>query len=128
MTLDYLAAGELLERWRAAWLAFDGDAWTDLFTDDVEFRPDPFEPPLVGRNEMRAYLLRAARRQGQLDVAIERHWVAESTVLAAWHASYVERPAGSRVRIAGFSVAEIAGDGRIRRLREWMQRRATPAE
>ena len=45
MTIDHAGAETLLERFGAAWQGFDGDAWTDLFTDDAEFREDPFEPP-----------------------------------------------------------------------------------
>ena len=63
MTIDYATGGELLERYGRAWQAFDGDAWVDLFTEDVEYHEDPFEPPLVGHNAVRAYLLEAAERQ-----------------------------------------------------------------
>jgi hypothetical protein len=45
--------------------------------------------------------------------------VSGETVLAAWHASYVERADGARIRLAGFMTWEMAADGRIGRLREW---------
>ena len=73
---------------------FDGDAWVALFADDAEYREDPFEPPLVGHNAIRAYLLEAAEAEDQVEFTIERHWVAGATVLAAWHASFVRRPSG----------------------------------
>ncbi len=124
--LTYAAAGALLERLRDAWARFDGDAWTDLFTDDATFTPDPFGEPLVGRNALRAYLVEAAEHRGQLDATIERHWVVPPTILAAWHASHVDRPSAERVRLAGFMTLEVA-DGRIARLRAWSVRRGTPA-
>lgn len=123
MNLDHAAGEDLLDRYGRAWMTFDGDAWTDLFTDDVEYREDPFEPALVGHNAVRAYLLEAAERQRDVEFTVERHWVAGSTVLAAWHASYVRQADEARVRLAGFLTMEVADDGRIARFREWWHRR-----
>ncbi len=125
MTLDYAAAGDLLERYGRAWGTFDGDAWVDLFTDDVEYREDPFEPPLVGHNAVRAYLLKAAELQEEVSFTVERHWVVDPTILLAWHAGYIQRSDRARVRLAGFMTLEMR-DGRIARLREWYHRRSSP--
>jgi ketosteroid isomerase-like protein len=122
MTIDYAAAADVLERYGRAWQAFDGDAWTDLFTEDVQYADDPFEPPKVGSNAVRAYLLDAAERQSAVEFTVERHWVVDPTILAAWHAGYVSRVDGTHVRLAGFMTLEIR-DGRIARLREWYHRR-----
>jgi ketosteroid isomerase-like protein len=122
MTIDHAFAETLLERFGAAWQGFDGDAWVELFTDDVEFREDPFEAPLVGHNAIRAYLLKAAELQEQVDFTAERHWVVDPTILVAWHASYVARENGATVRLAGFMTLEMR-DGRIGRLRKWVRRR-----
>lgn len=125
MSLDHAAAGDLLERYRVAWETFDGDAWVELFAEEAEYHEDPFEPPLVGQNALRAYLLEAAESQDQVEMTVERHWVVGPTVLAAWHASYVMRADRARVRIAGFMTLEIDDDGRVRRFREWWHRRET---
>jgi len=122
MTLDHAAAEDVLERFGMAWQAFDGDAWVELFTDDAEFREDPFEQALVGRNAIRAYLLRAAELQEQVDFTAERHWVVDPTILVAWHASYIARQDRVAVRLAGFMTLEMR-DGRIARLRQWVRRR-----
>ena len=122
MTLDHAAAEAVLDRFAKAWKTFDGDAWVELFTDDAEFREDPFEPPLVGRNAVRAYLLGAAELQEQVDFTAERHWVVDPTILVAWHASYVARDDRATVRLAGFMTLEMR-DGRIARLRQWVHRR-----
>jgi ketosteroid isomerase-like protein len=126
MTIDYAAAADLLEAYRHAATTHDGDAWVALFTEDVEYHEDPFEPPLVGHNAIRAYLGQAAETLTQSEFTVERHWVSGSTVLAAWHASFVRREPRSRVRLAGFMTLEIAPDGRISRFREWWHRRETP--
>ena len=122
MTLDHAAASDLLERYGRAWEAFDGDAWTALFTDDIEYVEDPFADPMVGHNALRAYLLEAADRQQDVEFTVERHWVVAPTVLAVWHASYVRRSDRARVRLAGFMTMEVAEDGRIARFREWWHR------
>jgi ketosteroid isomerase-like protein len=122
VSLDHASAEAILERFADAWQAFDGDAWAELFTDNAEFRDDQFEPPLVGRNALRAYLLQAAELQEQVDFTAERHWVVDPTILVAWHASYVARQNGTTVRLAGFMTLEVR-DGRIARLRQWVQRR-----
>ena len=80
---------------------------------------DPFAPPLAGHNAVRAYLLEAADAERHYDLAIERHWVSGDTVLAAWHASWNRRTDEATVRQAGFLAAEVGGDGRIVRLRQW---------
>jgi SnoaL-like domain len=127
MDLTYASAGELLERFRQAWLAFDGDAWADLFDPDVVYHDGPFEPPLTGRNALRAYLVQAADRQDQLEVVIERHWVVAPTIIAVWHGSYVDRGSRARIQLAGVMTLELGEGGRIVRLREWYHRRESPA-
>jgi ketosteroid isomerase-like protein len=126
MSFDYAAAGELLERYGRAWEQFDGDAWVRLFTEDVEYHNDPFQPPMVGGNAIRAYLLDLAEREADVEFTVERHWFVDPTVLAAWHAGYVQRSDRTQVRISGFMTLEIR-DGRIARLREWYHRRPPAA-
>lgn len=127
MTIDYAAAADLLERYGHAWATFDGDLWVSLFTENAEYHEDPFEPPLVGHNALRAYLLQAAETQDQVEFTVERHWVSGSTVLAAWHASYVRRSDAARIRLAGFMTLDVGADGRVERFREWWHRRETSA-
>ena len=127
MSIDYARAGDLLAAFGNGWETFDGDAWVALFTDDATYAFDPFEPPLTGQNEIRAYLVNSARTQEQVEFTVERHWVSGDTVLAAWHASFVRVASGARVRIAGFLTLEVASDGRVARFREWWHRREPDA-
>ena len=117
--IDYAAAGEWLEAYGRAWAAFDGDAWVALFTDDAEYHDNPFGTPLVGHNALRAYLLDASASQRDVEFTVERHWVSGTTILAAWHVTFVRRASGQVVRMAGFLTAEVASDGRVSRFREW---------
>ena len=126
--IDHAAATDLLEAFVAARVAFDGDAWVALFTEDAEYHEDPFGTALVGHNALRAWLLDAAESQRDVDVTIERHWVSGSTVLAAWHASWTRRRDGGLVRVAGFLTADVTPDGRIDRLRQWASHAPGSAE
>jgi len=119
--IDYAGAADLLAAYGGAWEAFDGDAWVAIFSDDAEYHNDPFGPPMVGHNALRAYLLDAAAAQRDVEFTVERHWVSGTTVLAAWHVAFSRRSTGRLVRLAGFMTLEIARDGRIDRFREWAQ-------
>ncbi len=127
MTISYAEAYDLLEAFRRARMGHDGDAWVACFDDAGELVLDPFEPPLAGHNELRAYLLSAYDTELDYDLAVERHWVSGSTVLAAWHASWNRRADDAKVRQAGFLSAEVGEDGRITRLRQWTVTREHPA-
>jgi ketosteroid isomerase-like protein len=117
--IDYAVAGDLLEAYGRAWATFDGDAWVAIFTPEAEYHEDPFGAPLVGHNALRAYLLDASASQRDVEFTVERHWVSGDTVLAAWRATFTRRATGRLVRMAGFTTAEIAPDGRVARFREW---------
>jgi hypothetical protein len=119
MTVSYAEAHDLLEALRAARTRYDGDAWVACFDDAAELVLDPFEPPLAGHNALRAYLLSASDTELYYDLAVERHWVSGSTILAAWHASWNRRADDAKVRQAGFLSAEVGEDGRIVRLKQW---------
>ena len=93
--IDYAAAGEWLEAYGRAWHDFDGDGWVALFTDDAEYHEDPFGAPLVGHNALRAYLLDASASQRDVEFTVERHWASGTTILAAWHVSFVRRATGA---------------------------------
>ena len=127
MTVSYAQAHDLLESLVRARMAYDGDAYVGLFTEDAEVSFDPFAPSLASHNDLRAYLLAAAEAEHWFDLAIERHWVAGDAALAAWHASWTRRVDEAKVRQSGFLVAEVGEDGRIVRLRHWTVSREHPA-
>jgi hypothetical protein len=127
MTLSYADGHDLLDAYVRARTGYDGDGFVALFTGDAELALDPFTPPLVGHNVLRAYLGQAAVTERHFDLAIERHWVAGQHVLAAWHASWTRVADEAKVRQAGFLSAEVGEDGRITRLRTWIVTREHPA-
>jgi len=124
--IDYAAAGRLLDAMAVARVAHDGDGWVDLFSEDIVVQQDPFEPPLAGRNALRADLLGAAEMEEQVEFTWERHWVVPPTILAPWRMSYIHRQRRVHVSLAGFATLEIAEGGRIARARWWCVRREAP--
>ena len=135
--VDYAWAGEFLERYVHARTAVDVSSFVELCMPDAELAPDPFEPPLAGTNAIRAYLLQHADEEADVDLTIERHWVSGSTILAAWHASFVrrrdrghvERRASSRRRSGRSAARDFAsGPCGTRDDRRTQGRRAEPQE
>ena len=122
MTIGYAEAGELLADFARAYETFDGDLIVSLFTDDAEYHEDPFSPPIVGHNAIRAYWLDGAETQNQVEFTIERHLVSGDTVVGIWHMSYVVRADGKRRRASGVLILETR-NGKIERLREWWHER-----
>jgi ketosteroid isomerase-like protein len=110
---------DLLARFKQAWERRDPDAAVALFRGDAEYRFDPFEPPLVGVNAIRAYWNEAAATQVHVDFDAERVWVVGTTVLASWHAAFTRRVSGERVRYRGFMTLELDDAGLVSRFREW---------
>ena len=63
MAITYPEAHDLLEALSRARMRYDGDAWTELFSEGAELSLDPFAPPLAGHNAIRAYLNDAAESE-----------------------------------------------------------------
>ena len=124
MTIDYATAGRPPEAYGQAWADFDGDAWVALFTEDAEYHEDPFEPPLVGHNALRRYLLEAAE-----DAGAGRVHDRAALGLGSRRSSPRCTPVSSAGRRGpgsaspGFMTLDIAPDGRVSRL----PRMAAPA-
>jgi len=122
MTIGYAEAGDLLARFVRACETFEGDLAVSLFSDDAEYHEDPFSPPLIGHNAIRALWLATAATRDQVELTIERHLVSGDTVVAIWHLGYALREGGRRRRAAGVFILEVR-DGKIGRLRQWCHER-----
>jgi len=110
---------DLLARLKAAWERRDPDLAVAVFSEDAEYRFDPFEPPLVGHNAIREYWNEAAATQANVEFDAERVWVVARTVLSSWHAAFTRRATAERVRYHGFMTLELDDDGLVTRFKEW---------
>jgi hypothetical protein len=120
--VDSLTPGDgqdLLARFKQAREKRDPDKMVELFAEDAEYHYDPFEPPLVGANDIRRYWNGIAADQSDVDFDAERVWVVGRTVLSSWHGAHSLRLSTDRVRVRGFATMEIDEAGLISRSREW---------
>lgn len=110
---------DLLARFKRARDGRDPDLAVALFREDAEYRPDPFEPALVGSNAIRESWNRMAATQHDVEFDAERIWVSGATVLASWHEAHTIGATSERVRTVGFMTLELDEHGLVSRLREW---------
>jgi len=122
------AFGSWLRRYGEAWIAGDPQAALLLFTDDAAYYETPFEPPIVGRDEIRRYWTEGAQ-DSQRNVTFAAQPIVQDgdTAYARWQATFVRLPAGSFVELDGILAASFAPDGRCCEFREWWHRRETLA-
>ena len=121
--LTHGAGQDLLAAWKRAWEDRDVDAFLALFTDDADFRPDPFAESIVGAAAIRAYWNDFAARTAHTELDAERLWVTDRSVLAAWHGATTLRASAERVRHRGFLAFDLDASGLISRLRGYPQER-----
>lgn len=114
---------DLFARLKRAWEERDPDAMMELFSDDAEYRSDPFVEPLMGLVAVREHWNGVVAAQDHIEFDAERVWVSGRTVLGSWHVALTERATAERVRVRGFSTMELDDHGRIVRMREWPVRR-----
>jgi hypothetical protein len=114
---------DLLARIKQAREGRDPDKMVELFAEDAEYYYDPFEPPLVGANDIRRYWNDIAADQTDVEFDPERVWVVGRTVLGSWHSAHSVRSSAARIRVRGFATMELDEVGRISRMREWSSSR-----
>ena len=121
--LTHGEAQDVLEKMKRGWEGRDVDVMVALFSDDAEYREDPFEEPLRGANAIRAYWNDAVASQANIEFDAERTWVSGRTILSSWHVAFTRRVNAERVRLRGFMTLELDDEGRVTRFREWWHRR-----
>jgi ketosteroid isomerase-like protein len=119
---DILTPGDgqdLFARIKHAWEKRDPDAMLELFSEDAEYRVDPFTEPLRGANAIREHWNDVVSAQDHIEFDAERIWVSGRTVLGSWHVALTRRASADRVRVRGFSAIELDDAGLIVHMREW---------
>jgi nuclear transport factor 2 (NTF2) superfamily protein len=114
---------DLLAAYKEAWERRDPERAVALFSEEAEYREDPFAESLRGRNAIRAYWNAVAAEQQHVEFDAEQIWVSGRTVLASWHAAFSRLATAERVRMRGFMTLEVNEAGLVWRFREWAQQR-----
>jgi len=117
--LTHGEAQDLLATFKKGWETRAPDVIMELFDADIDYRPDPFAEPLIGRNAVRALWNDLVATQVNVEFDAERIWVSGQTALSSWHAAYTRPKTAERVRARGFLTLEVGENGRVHRFRQW---------
>ena len=115
-----------LDRYVAAWMAYDPTAIGELFTDDAEYRYHPWDEPVAGKAAIIDDWLNpggdASKRDkpGTVDAAYTCYAADGDHAVAVGDTTYRETPGGPAVRrYENVWLMEYAADGRCRSFTEY---------
>ena len=130
--MDQETAQGWLDRYVDAWMSYDPDDISGLFSENVAYRYHPYDEPIVGRDAVVASWLGentsgdASTRDapGTYDAEYSPVAVDGDTVVATGTSRYREVPGGPVVRIyENCFVMRFDGEGRCREFTEYYLRR-----
>jgi hypothetical protein len=130
--MDREAAQDWLNRYVGAWISYDPDDISGLFSEDIAYRYHPYDQPIVGRDSVVASWLGelgsgdASTRDepGTYEAAYSPVAVDGDIVVATGTSRYRELPGGPVVRTyENCFVMRFDGEGRCREFTEYYIRR-----
>jgi hypothetical protein len=130
--MDQATAQDWLDRYVAAWMSYDPDDVSDLFSEDVAYRYHPYDEPIVGRDAVVASWLGEGSSGGASTRDAPGTYEAEyspvaidgDTVVATGTSRYREVPGGPIIRTYdNCFVMRFDGEGRCREFTEYYLRR-----
>jgi hypothetical protein len=105
------------ERYAYAWEAADDEAAGALFTDDATYRPNPFEEPYRGRDEIRRYWREVTAKQARVDVRIGWTVAHGARGVVEWWTEMDSE--GTSVTLPGALLLDFDENGLCKALREY---------
>jgi len=115
-------AQRFLAQYREAWESRDPDLASNLFTRDAHYWENPFGPPIVGREAIRAYWKAATEKQEDIHFSVRNFFSQKFALAIDWKCAYRSLPSGERRELAGMMIADFYG-GQVRTFREcWLRR------
>jgi ketosteroid isomerase-like protein len=119
-------AKEFLTKYKEAWETRNPELAAGLFTRDVQFKPDPFSEPIVGREAVHDYWKVTTRNMQDIQFTIRNLVHSGYFVIAEWSCSYADGASGQRKEIAGAFVADFYGK-QVRAFRTYAHNREKAA-
>jgi uncharacterized protein (TIGR02246 family) len=109
---------EWIDGYIRAWEERDSEAAAELFTEDGEYRDNPFEAPHTGRDGVRSYWSAVTASQSDVHARFGTPIVAsdERTAAAEFWVNMLN--GGTAVTLTGIVYLRFAGDGLCEELRE----------
>ena len=115
-----------LDEYGRAWVESDPGLVVTLFTDTATYRETPFDIPMRGRREIRAYWQKyAVETHEDIEFSSQVWAVRNATAMAGWQARYTLKSTGARVKLDGtFRLVFSSEQGTLQctRLEEWWHR------
>jgi SnoaL-like domain len=112
-----------LEGFARAWETRDPELVVPLFTERASYREGPFEQPLIGVDELRAYWSRLPPAREDISFGYEILAVTDSGGIANWRGSYTRADVDERIEVDGILLISLDSERRCRDFREWSVRR-----
>jgi ketosteroid isomerase-like protein len=113
-----------LDEYGRAWTGGNADAAVALFRADATYQETPFDEPMKGRDEIRAYWQSATDEQKNVSFKSKVWAVAGNEAYAWWHATF--KRAGEDVELDGVFRLVFAAEGghlACTALQEWWHAR-----
>jgi SnoaL-like protein len=113
-----------LDRYVGAWMSYQPDDISSLFSEDIAYRYHPYDEPIVGRDAVVASWLGSGDAPGTYDGEYSPVAVDGDTVVATGTSRYRDVPGGPVVRAyENCFVMRFDDEGRCRELTEYYLRR-----
>jgi len=109
---------EWIDGYIRAWEERDAEAAAELFTEDAEYRDDPFAGPHFGRDGVRSYWSGVTATQSNVHVRFGDAIVADDGRHAAAEFWVNMLNGGAEVTLTGIVYLRFAADGLCEELRE----------
>ncbi|MFB3920587.1 MAG: nuclear transport factor 2 family protein [Terriglobia bacterium] len=115
-------AVRFLKLYKEAWETRNADLAASLFTRDAHYWENPFGPPIVGREAIRAYWVAATEKQKDIQFSVRDSFFQKFALAIDWRCLYTSLPSGEHRELAGIMIADFYG-GQVRTFREcWLRR------
>ena len=130
--MDHQTAKDWLDRYVHAWITYDPDDISSLFSEDITYRYHPYDDPIVGRDAVVASWLGESQTDGASTRDAPGTYSAQYAPVAVDHdvvvatgtSSYRSRPDGPIVRVYhNCFVMRFDAEGRCREFTEYYTKR-----
>ena len=116
-----------LDRYIEAWRSYDPNAIGDLFSEDVSYRYQPYEDPVIGRQALVDDWLREPDTAGSWQASYAPYAVDGDRAVAVGESRYLHEDGSLRTVFHNVFLLRFDGEGRCAEFTEYWRERPQPA-